>query len=225
MNIKVDYLDHQIVIDKEHINIIEVSNKDIFIRLINDFKTLNSLGIKENMYIYNDKGLELNLSNKISIIIDYFNLNFNDKKYITKINKIVEKSVSDEECLKLSNLYKKMCKCFNRAFNEIDIELNINNDYQLEDIIKMFEIQIKEKETFLDKLFLLIDINGFLKVNSLLLFVNIKDYLSDNELIELHKYIMYKKETVLFIENKLSHNMIKYEKKLIIDEDLVEYVV
>ena len=77
----------------------------------------------------------------------------------------------------------------------------------------------------LDNLLLLIDLENTLKFNNILVFVNLKQYLSKNELIEFYKYAIYNKIQILLIDSQAYGVTLEYEKKLIIDENLDEFVI
>ena len=83
----------------------------------------------------------------------------------------------------------------------------------------------EEKDELLDNLLLLIDLENTLKFNNILVFVNLKQYLSKNELIEFYKYAIYSKIQILLIDSQAYGVTLEYEKKLIIDENLDEFVI
>lgn len=225
MNIKLNYLDNDISVSDEYIRILEIESKEYFYRVINDFNNIQNGNVLEDLYIYNSDLSEINLSNKLNLVIDYFNMDFNKKSNLLKLNKYIESRVLEKEKLLLSDLYKKIYKLFSNIVEEIELPIIIDDSYSVSDFIKLLEFKISNKNNLLDNLFLLIDVTKTFNLDKLLVFVNLKQYLSDEDLIEFYKYVIYHNCDVLLIENVLYKKLIEYEKKLIIDCDLVEYIV
>lgn len=107
----------------------------------------------------------------------------------------------------------------------MDLNIDINNDFDLDLMIKLLNITIKSKDNLLDNLFLLIDIEKELNINKIIVFINLKQYLNKNELIELYKYLLYNNIVVLLIDSQSYGICNEYEKKIIIDEELEEYKI
>ena len=105
------------------------------------------------------------------------------------------------------------------------MNLSLNSDFDLDIVIKLLNISINKKDNILDNLLLLIDIEKELCLNKLLIFVNLKQYLSKSELVELYKYLLYNNIDVLLIDSQAYGVNNEYEKKLIIDEELEEYLI
>ena len=107
----------------------------------------------------------------------------------------------------------------------MDLNIDINNDFDLDLIVKLLNVSIKNKDNILDNLFLLADIEHELNISKLLVFVNLKQYLNEQELIELYKYLLYNNIVVLLIDSQAYGVCNEYEKKIIIDNELEEYKI
>mgnify|MGYP001149645531 FL=1 len=87
MKITVSYLENNIEINNENINVLEIENKKIFFRLINDLNQIcNGNVIEEIKTFIDDK--EVSITNKVNVISDYFNIDFS--KYMLSINKLIK---------------------------------------------------------------------------------------------------------------------------------------
>ena len=89
----------------------------------------------------------------------------------------------------------------------------------------MLKINVEKKNNLLDNLLILIDINNIFKINELLIFVNLKQYLNKEELNELYKYSVYNNVKILLIDSQSYGTCNEYEKKLIIDSNLDEFLL
>ena len=95
----------------------------------------------------------------------------------------------------------------------------------MENLFKILKISINKKDSLIDNLFLIIDLENKFKLNKLLVFINLKQYLSKEELIEFYKYCIYNNVMIILVDSQTYGTTIKYEKKLIIDSNLDEYLL
>lgn len=225
MKLSIKYIDNNIGFDNSYINCLEIENKNYFYKIVNDINSISNGNILEDVIFSDDEYKELNLSNKINMVFDYFNFDFNSKKIISIINKKINDNISVEDKENLSKLYNKIRKIYLPILNDMDLNIDINNDFDLDSIIKLLNVSIKPKDNLLDNLFLLVDIEKELSINKIIVFINLKQYLNNNELIELYKYLLYNNVVVLLIDSQSYGVCNEYEKKLIIDDELEEYKI
>ena len=225
MRLSIRYIDNIITFNNNNINCLEIENKSYFYKIVNDINNISVGNVIEDVIFTDDEYKELNLSNKINIIFDYFNFDFNSKKIISIINKKVNDNISINDKDNLSKLYNRIRKIYLPILNDMDLNIDINNDFDLDLMIKLLNITIKSKDNLLDNLFLLIDIEKELNINKIIVFINLKQYLNKNELIELYKYLLYNNVVVLLIDSQSYGICNEYEKKIIIDEELEEYKI
>lgn len=225
MKLCIKYIDNNLVFNNEYINCLEVENKNYFYKIVKELNNIANGEMEDNIIFTDNESNEINIINKINIIIDYFNIDFNSKKILSLINKKINSSISITDKDNLSKLYNKIKKIYIPILNDMDLNIDINNDFDLDLIVKLLNVSIKNKDNILDNLFLLIDIEHELNMNKLLVFVNLKQYLNEQELIELYKYLLYNNIVVLLIDSQAYGISNEYEKKIIIDNDLEEYKI
>ena len=95
----------------------------------------------------------------------------------------------------------------------------------LEGLIKLLNLEVVSQNDLLQNLLLLIDINKELKVFDIVVFVNLKQLLTKDELVELYKYAIYNNVFLLLIDSQAYGVPLEYERKNIIDENLDEFVL
>ena len=144
---------------------------------------------------------------------------------LTEVLKYLSASIEDADIILLQKEYLKIINKFKKVINTVDLPIILEEEINLESISKTLHLSIEEKDELLDNLFLLIDLENTLKFNNILVFVNLKQYLSKNELIEFYKYAIYNKIQILLIDSQAYGVTLEYEKKLIIDENLDEFVI
>lgn len=224
MNMKIEYFDNLIDFTNNEINVLEIENKKYFYRFVNDLYSICNVGMAEDINFFENQE-EKKMTNKVKVFIDYFDFKFDSKKYITEIAKYVNDMVDEESKYSLTVLYNKIIKIYNKILNNIDLPLTVENDISIESITKLININISSKKELLDNLMLLVDLERTLKTNCLLVFVNLKQYLNKAELIELYKYAIYNNINILLVDSQCYGVTLEYEKKIIIDESLDEFML
>lgn len=225
MKLCIKYIDNNLIFNNEYINCLEVENKNYFYKIVKELNNIANGEMENNIIFTDNESNEINIINKINIIIDYFNIDFNSKKILSLINKKINSSISVNDKDNLSKLYNKIKKIYIPILNDMDLNIDINNDFDLDLIVKLLNVSIKNKDNILDNLFLLTDIEHELSISKLLVFVNLKQYLNEQELIELYKYLLYNNIVVLLIDSQAYGVCNEYEKKIIIDNELEEYKI
>lgn len=225
MKIKVNYLENIIQLNDEKVLSIEIENKNYFYRLISNLYSIINSEIVEEITVYDNEDKELNISNKIKLFINFFNFEFDSKKYTNDINKYIINEMDENDKINLIKSYNKLIETFIKILNKSDLPLQILEDITVDNIIKNLKLTINSKNSLLDNLMLLIELEKTLKTNNLLIFVNLKQYLTNQELIELYKYAIYNKIRILMIDSQSYGGTLDYENKLIIDSNLDEFML
>lgn len=227
MKINIEYIDNEIIMPDNKVFNIEIENKIYFYRLINELNYISNGADspEENNIKFFKNNNELNLFNKIDVYIDYFNIDFNSKKIINSLYRALKTTISEEDKIKIANYYLKIKNILSKSFLDYNLPLTISSEYDIELIFKLLKINVEKKNNLLDNLLILIDINNIFKINELLIFVNLKQYLNKEELNELYKYSVYNNVKILLIDSQSYGTCNEYEKKLIIDSNLDEFLL
>lgn len=225
MKINVNYFDNELIISNARVLSLEIENKNYFFRIVNELNDISQGILSESINFYDKEGKELNLSNKINLIIDYFNIEFNSKKVLNMLYKSIKESIDEETNYRINSYYNKIKNLISKSLTDYNLSLEISDEYDIDVIFKLLKISINSKDNLLENLFLLIDIENVFKIDVLLVFVNLKQYLSTNELVELYKYSLYNDVQILLIDSQSYGVTIDNEKKLIIDSNLDEFLL
>lgn len=225
MKLNVKYIDNDIVLNNENIYSIEIENKKNFYRLINDLLSISIGNNVDDINFYDENFQEINMLNKISIVIDYFNLNFDSKKYNSEIHKIISNNIDEKLQQEFFTNYRKIYNSLKKVLNDIDLPLLIENEFDLDDLIKLFKISINKSDNLLNNLFLLIDLEKLLNINKIVVFVNLKQFLDKSDIEELYKYALYNSINLLLVDSQSYGVCLKNEKKLVIDSNLDEFLL
>ncbi len=224
MILRTDYIENEIKIGTEDIAVIEIENKKYFYRLVSDLYSISRGEKIDSIKFYDDSINEIS-NQSIQIINDYFNLDLEGKKVSSELQKNIISSIDEKAMQDLVSSYKKIYNSFNKVLHNIDLPLVMLQDFSPEVFIKALKVSIEKRDELLENLLLLIDINKILNLQQIIFFINLKQYLSLEELKELYKYAIYNCVPIVLIDSQTYGTTADYEKKLIIDENLDEFVL
>ncbi len=223
MKLKIIFIEQDIMISDDIVQSIEVENKKQFYRLVSGIYQLENGEKLEDFQFYSEEGKETNPS--IKIISDYFSFEIDSKKTINELYKYIESSIEEDQLQELTRSYQKIYKSLQKILGNIDLSLSIQEDFDVESLLKMVRVSIQHQEDLLNQLFLLIDVERLLKIHDVIFLVNLKQYLSKDELLELYKYAIYNKIKIILLDSQPYGIGLELERKLVIDENLNEFVL
>lgn len=216
MKLRASFLENEVELSNEYITTIEIENKQIFYKFVD---TLNKYSKEE----YEEEIFDSKI--KIKLIIDYFNLDYNNKKTLNNITKLIKENIDEQKSVILNKYYNKLLDVYESILKEIDIPLTIDKDINIDSLIKLSNVAIILENHILKNLFALIDIMKNTKEYDAIILVNLKQYLSKEEIIEFYKYAIYNQIVVIMIDSQTYGPTINYEKKLIINDNLEEFML
>lgn len=139
MKINCNYIDNSIIFEDSKVNVIELESKRFFYRFVSNLYSISNGDTLEEFICLDDDNKEINLANNIKIFNNYFEFDFNSKKYNNEIIKQLIDNISDEDKSDIINLQKKLYQKVNKQLNQFDIPLFISNELDIETIfIKKF---------------------------------------------------------------------------------------
>ena len=221
MNIISEYFDNSFELKSEVINTLLIENRELFISFIKQL--YNEMLTEEGKIILQDDLKELSFKKYAELIIDPFALDPNNAKNLKKLyEKIIENSSNEE-------IYEKKL-VFENALKDYVEEIVFLSDYELiydnldyQNIFKAVNLHIDTETKNLASMIIdYMRISSDLSGTKLFIFVNLDNFLTDEDLIELQNFISYNNIIVFCLQNQLKRELIKNENLRIIDEDLCE---
>lgn len=221
--------ENDIDISGDWISVLEIENKKLFAYNVRSlYNQVNGIGDVKNIHVY-DEDEELDFKKSIFYISDPFNINFNDRRVFSALQKKLEKirEIEVEKWNNIEEIYIEFYGNLVNFINEIDMDIETSTGITISKIMKLLDIKIytKNEFTYLDNLIQLMDVICELDISDIIVFINLKSYLDYADLQEFYKYVIYKNVRILLVESSLSIENSKYEQKLVIDKDFDEYVL
>lgn len=221
MNIISEYFDNSFELKNDVVNTLVIENRELFISFI---KQLNiEMSTEEGKIILQDELKELSFKKYAELIIDPFAIDPNNAKNLKKLyEKIIDNSSNEE-------IYEKRL-VFENALKDYVEEIVFLSDYELiydnldyQNIFKAVNLHIDTETKNLASMIIdYMRISSDLSGTKLFIFVNLDNFLTDADLIELQNFICYNNIIVFCLQNQLKRKLIENENLRIIDEDLCE---
>ena len=229
MIMKIFSLENDMIFTEEYINVLQIQDKKLFTNVINSLNdNINNIEDTKERIIILDNDTEIKIEKEVLMIIDVFNIDFNQKKIQNALYNKIEKIYKQEfeRMSEFQNVFQKLQLNVLDVFNEFPFEFNYKESIGIQEYLKLLGIKISNnKEKIIDPIFSLIDVVEYLSIAKLLIFVNIKLYLGNDEIQEVYKYAMYKKVNILLIETGEEKEPLENEKILYIDSDYDEIIL
>lgn len=206
----------------EMINILIIENQKFLTQLIEDI--INQTNGENGDFVLSEDFIPLDMQKHLEIIIDFFNLDINNKKVLTAIyNKIKKIAYDDENYIKTENFKTEAFNYIETLINQTEYPLILDVQFDISGLLKLFDVKIEiNSNTFLEKIIDYMSVLYEFLNRKCIVFVNLMSYLDISEIELLYKEIQYKKYNVLFIENSFKTKIGEYENIYIIDEDMCE---
>ena len=212
MKLKLNGFENEIEFEECFRNIISSINSKILGEEINE------------VFLLNDEKEELDMNKEVLMVLDVFNIDYNSKKILSKIYELIEEKIVMNQDFEIDNKIFELRNYIIEEINELPFEFIMKDEIKIMDILKMYSLKIDSDNynKLTEKIEFLIDIISTLKIAKILIIPNMKLFLTDEEVVEVYKYSLYNNVNLLIIERN-DRKKLKYEKKLVIDENFYDY--
>ena len=195
-----------------------VENKRAYRKIIEDL--VNNSNIEDGNIILSKNNKLVMPEKEIFVFLDYFNFDIN-KFVLNKYYKEL-KNLSENEFLNETLEIKEILKDYINKLIENNYSLKFEDDLDISQILKAFSIKFERSEDLLLNLFEWLKILNELLGYEIFFFINLENFLSENELLEFSKFIVYNEYKVVFLENFYRNKLSDNDNLIIIDNDLCE---
>ena len=195
-----------------------IENKKLYRKIIEDL--INNISIDDGNIILSKNNKLIVPEKEIFVFSDYFNFDVNKfvlNKYYKELKNLSENDFFDET-LEI----KEVLRNYVTKLVENEYSIKLEEDLDISQILKAFGVKFQRNEDLLLNLFEWIKILNELLGYEIFFFINLENFLSDDELVEFSKFILYNKYRVVFLENFNRNKLFDDDNLIIIDNDLCE---
>lgn len=215
-------LEKTIDFEENVVNVLVVENPKMFSTVISDFyKQIENN--EEGSFVLSEDSKILSMQKYLDIILEPFTVDLNQKKIINKLySKLKEKSVESEMYKETTELQSNIFTYIEKISDTVEYPLVYDSSgIDFQDIFKMVDLKLESNHESLPEKLLdyMTAVYEFLGI-SYFITVNLKSFLTFEDLEELYKGIQYKKLNLFLLENKTQEKNSSVEKLYILDSDL-----
>lgn len=173
----------------------------------------------EGRFVLSDGEKILQISKKINIMTDIFGLNCNDKKMISKLYQEVEELATENLVQENMEINAAILCYLERLCEQVPYHINYQSQILPSMLLKMVELKFEtQSETLLESIIEYLGVANKVFNYALNVFVNLKLFLTTEEIKSLYEYVFYNKIPLLLIEG-VERERLSVEDVTIIDVD------
>ena len=207
-------------------SVLQVENSALFARIVSSLQTGLGHQAMEPYSLWEDDG-EVKPGNALMVVPDALNLPWDDRAFMTTITKRVEREFLEDEDLRMQveeaeRAIKMRLSRLNLGFNA---DLGFGLEWDLKRYLKFlgFGAAPQEDRSFLDNLLNFLSFALDAGCRKTIVFVNLKSFLTENELQMLYDHVFFLKLSLLLLENKIDTMSYRHENKLAVDLQFLEH--
>ncbi len=181
---------------------------------------------EEGRFVLSKSLKNLKIESETEMIAGPFDISFNSKKITSLVTKRLSKVASENDYIVKFQEISRLTKSYlSDLVWDADLPIKIN-DIQEDSLIKLADYQFEESNLFYDNLINYIKLILNLNRPKLLVLINLKSYIYDENFDEFLKFLQYEDINVLFIDLLTDKNkLIKCgTKTYFLDNDCCEFV-
>lgn len=212
-------LEKQLVFQENKVNVLVIERKELFRRMIQELD--KQIRGEEGGFVLSDNNKTMKIDKEVCLILNPFALDINSRKALTGLyNELGKLGLNEENYLKTCILKGQIAEYIYDLLNQVDYALKFQDDFNLQSLFKALEVEFEAgEENFLEGLVYFMDVCSKFQKIKILAFVNLKTYLTNDDLQKFYKEAFYRKMHLLLLENSIEQELAE-EVVCIVDDDL-----
>lgn len=210
-------LDIDVTMTENYVNIIVIERPQVLRTVLEEL--VKQISGEEGDFILSSEGKIIPCSKHMYAILDPLSLDFNSSKIQTKLYQIIKAYVDETMIEKTGELNQQITTYLEKIVLSIPFSLTYDLDLEIQSLLKLYHVGIQTCEVgFVENIIEYMKVFSQLFSKNIVVFFNLKAWLSADELKYVYEYAFYSKINVLLIENH-SRKDFEFEKMMIIDSD------
>lgn len=182
----------EVDIKENIVSIIVLEDVKLRLPLINELFSQTS-GKEGNWLLFeNDKSFDL--GKKVELILEPLTLTLNNKKVKTKLYQDI-KTIAQDYCFSQGlEVHSQICNYLENMLDKLPYPVKYDEDWDVSEILKAYNVElVEEYDNIFEKLYNYIKLVNTVCGTEIFVMVNIKQYLTDDQITELYKMAAYGK--------------------------------
>lgn len=213
-------LQELIIFSENIINVLVIENSNFFSKLIEEiYQQLHGI---EGDFVFSENNVPIDCLKSIEILFNIFELDINCKKIINKLNnQLSNNAIKEDNYLDTLNIKGQIIKYIDKICSTEMYQIKYSTEFDIVGLFKLVDVKLESSYTSVtEKVIDYLTISYEFFHYNCFIFVNLKSFVSNEDLKKIYSFVQYNKINILLLENRISSNVSECEKILIIDEDL-----
>ena len=213
-------LEGQILLDVQRPCEWIIESQDVFLKFVQEL--CSQVDGAEGGFVLSDEE-EISLAKYAELLVNPLNANINDKRVLNKLYGELSKLADGEELyLETQGILAGLQNYFLKLEYASEYFLETDSDIDIMALFKAAGLRIQScADNFLENLCQYIEVMASLMRKKVIILVNVRSYMNDDQLKQLIETVQYKEIALLFIEN-MERELPKGVRRYIIDRDQCE---
>lgn len=208
----------EVALNENATTVLCIENNKAFSESVTDLWIQSTGG--EGKWILSDETESLPLAKNLICVINPVSLNLNDKRLLKVLYQDIATDVQDNMYDQLCDINSKIVTLLDEAIQHQPYAIEFGEDLEIESLLKIYGVVFSEDvDGMLEKIVTYIKLWHRVVGIKVFSFVNLKTFLSDEEVIRLYEMVRYEQVYLLLLEARLDNKM-EGENVTILDKDL-----
>lgn len=206
--------------------VVEIHNRVLFARIARSLLSGDGDEAFEPYSLWNDEGEELKSASSLMVISDALHLPWDSKVLAGRLFDMVEGLMTEDEELRIriESTGAELAKEIGELTYQVNADYSFAVEWGLKQYLKSFSFSVERLDgpKYLESLIAFLDFCSDMALKQVLVFVNLKTFLSETELIELYKRVFFHDLSFLMLETMEDETSYELEQKTVIDQHFLE---
>lgn len=213
----------------ERVSVLRVANNTLFCRICQSLISGRGEDALEPYSIWSDEGERLGTKDAFIVASDPFALPFRHKSLLGALHSRMQDDLfaDEDERARAQDLHNELAACVARLGFQLNGDYCFTVEWSLSSYLKAFGfgIDLSPDLSLLENLIRFVDLAADMAIDEAILFVNLKTFLSKNDLEVLCGHIVFHRLKVLMLENLHTGVHCGVESEIVVDQHFLEYEI
>lgn len=219
-------LENSLNISKGCPAVLEVQNRALFSRLCRSLQSCKGEEAIEPFSLWSDGGDEMRASNSYLFIESPLALPWDDRALANGLQSGFDRMLLESDSCRseIEQLLANLQSAVARLGFQMEADYGFALEWELRQYLKAFRFGVKydPDDALIDNLIQFLDYASDVAVGKLLVFVGLKNFLTEKDVTRLYERVFYHEMNVLLLESAEDQNEYQHERKLVIDQHFLE---
>lgn len=205
-------------LNENEVNVLVVENPAVLSSIISElYKQSNG---QDGNFVLSDKEKLFKFGKEIALVLEPFSINCNERRIVTKLYQELKTQIDEYMIEETVQLYSKIVDYLDKVTQKVPYLTTFQLDFDITGLFKLLDVELESSDYSLCE-----NIIAYMKALAqlcgyqIMIFLNLKMFLSIEEIMSLYEFAFYNKIDLILIESTM-HTTLQTEKTCIIDKDM-----